>query len=190
MAVLTRKSAPQNPLDNKARIVRLSRLMSMLCMMVAVILGAGLAIYWVVAPIEGIFRHAGIPGFPIWEIGFGVRLMAFLISAVPLACLIWGLLQAGRCFDVFATGTFFTDEPARHLRAFAIAILVSALLKPFAGAALSLLLSTSSLAGRRAVIVNVSSDMLIAFVIAGLIAVVAWVMAQARTLADENAQFI
>jgi hypothetical protein len=175
---------------SQARIVRLSRWMSRLCLASAVALAVGLVIYWLVTPTELVFQHAGMPGFPVWDIGFGVRLMGILISAAPLACLIYGLLQARRCFDASAAGGFFTAEPARGLRSFAIAIVVSTALKPIAGALLSVLLSWSSQPGRKTLILSVSSDTLLALIFAGLIAVIAWVMTQASALADENAQFV
>lgn len=189
MAVTAGSRLARTP-DDRARIVRLSSLMSKLCLAVALVLTGGLVVYWLVTPTEAVFQHAGIPGFPVGEIGIGVRVAAILVSAVPLGCLIWGLLQAGRCFDAFAAGNFFTLEPARRLRAFAIAILLSTILKPVAGAALSVLLSGAGRAGGRTLVLTVGSDTLMALVFAGLIAVIAWVMAQACTLADENAQFV
>jgi hypothetical protein len=64
------------------------------------------------------------------------------------------------------------------------------LLKPVAGAALSILLSWQTYATGKTLVVNFGSDALLALLFAGLIAVIAWVMAEAMAIADENAQFV
>ena len=61
---------------------------------------------------------------------------------------------------------------------------------PVGRAALSMLLSWRTYATGKSLVVNLGSDTLLALLFAGLIAVIAWVMAEATAIADENAQFI
>ena len=153
-------------------------------------LAAGLVAYWVVSADEAIHLDARLPGIAVYPIGWHVRLASMAISALPLACLIWGLLRVRRCFEAFAQGRFFTLENIHGLRDFAVAVFASTLLKPVAGAALSILLSWQTYATGKAVVVSFGSDTLLALLFAGVIAVIAWVMAEAMAIADENAQFI
>jgi hypothetical protein len=146
--------------------------------------------YWVVSADDVIHLDARLPGIAVYPIGWAVRLGCMAISALPLACLIWGLLRVRRCFEAFGQGRFFTRENIHGLRDFAIAVFASTLLKPVAGAALSILLSWQTYATGKTLVVNFGSDALLALLFAGLIAVIAWVMAEAMAIADENAQFV
>ena len=168
----------------------LSRILVYLCGGTSIVLAAALVAYWVVSPDEAIHLDARLPGIAVYPIGWDVRLASMVISALPLACLIWGLLRVRRCFEAFAQGRFFTLENIHGLRDFAIAVFASTLLKPVAGGALSILLSWRTYATGKALVVNFGSDTLLALLFAGVIAVIAWVMAEAMAIADENAQFI
>jgi hypothetical protein len=168
----------------------LSRILAHLCVGTSLVLAAGLAAYWIVNADEVIHLDARLSGIAVHPIGWDVRLLGMVISALPLACLIWGLLRVRRCFERFAQSRFFTIENIHGLRDFAIAVFASTLLKPFAGAALSILLSWRTYATGKTLVVNLGSDALLALLFAGLIAVVASVLAEAMAIADENAQFI
>ncbi|WP_244491408.1 DUF2975 domain-containing protein [Bosea sp. Root381] len=172
------------------RIRRLSRSMATGCLVTSGLLVAAMLSYWVMTPTRALFVQAGIMHGPAAEIGLAIRALAFGISMVPLGALIYGLLSARRCFDAFAAGRIFASEPIGRLKAFSIAVAASALLKPLAGAALSVLLSFSNPAGAKTLSLHVGSDMLIALIFAGTVAVIAWVMAEASDIADENQQFV
>lgn len=172
------------------RIRNLSRVMAMGCLVAAGGLTAAMALYWVVTPSGALFAAAGIATASPAELELGVRALAFLLAMIPLGALAYGLLSARRCFIAFADGHIFSRQPIGHLRTFAIAIAASALLKPFAGAALSVLLSASSTTGTRTLAFAIGSDTLIALIFSGMVAIIAWVMAEASDLADENQQFV
>src|SRR3954462_3005147 len=168
----------------------LSRGLGYMCMCLAIVLPAGLLAYWLVTPDEAVLLGGRLPGIVVHPIGWSVRLGAMVISLVPLALLVWGLMRARQCFEIFALGRFFPFEAIHCLRDLAIAVFASTLLKPFAGAALSVLLSWQTYAGGKTLVFEVGSDFLLALLVAGLIAVIAWVMSEPAAIADENAQFI
>ena len=172
------------------RIRILSRILAHLCLGISIVLAAGLAVYWIVSADDVIHLDARLPGIAVRPIGWDIRSASMVISALPLACLIWGLLRVRRCFEAFAEGRFFTLDNIHGLRDFAVAVFASTLLKPVAGAALSILLSWQTYATGKTLVVNFGSDALLAVFFAGLIAVIAAVMAEAMAIADENAQFI
>ena len=183
-------SQPATSLGRLQRVRSLSRILAHLCIGISIVLAAGLAAYWIVSSDETIHLDARLPGIAIYPIGWDIRLASLAISALPLACLIWGLLRVHRCFEAFAEGRFFTLDNVHRLRDLAIAVFASTLLKPFAGAALSILLSWRTYATGKTLVVTLGSDALLALLFAGLIAVIAWLIAEAIALADENAQFI
>lgn len=172
------------------RIRSLSRLMAIGCLVASGLLTAAMAFYWATTPTHALFSEAGMANSPATEIDLPVRVLGFVISMIPLGALVFGLLNARRCFKAFAVGEIFSREPTRHLKAFAVAVAVSALLKPFAGAALSVLLSASGSTGAKTLALNIGSDTLIALIFSGTVAIIAWVMTEASDVSDENSQFV
>ncbi len=173
-----------------ARVRDVSRLLAHACTAVSIVLSLGLVAYWMASPDEAILRDAQLTGIAIHPIGWPVRLASLAISALPLICLVWGLLRVRGCFRGFAAGRFFTAENVGRLRDLAIAMLASTLLKPLVGAVLSIMLSWKTYASGKAVVISLNSDTLLALLFAGLIAVTAWVMAEANSIAEEHAQFV
>jgi len=172
------------------RIRRLSGAMVFLCQSMPLLLVGGLLFYWFATPAVKLLLSAGLSPVAADTIGSGTRLAGFAISMVPLSVLIWGLLQAQRCFRAFAAARFLTAEPVAGLRGFALGLLISSLVNPFATAALSVLLSWRGPPGTRTLTFNVGSDTLLLILFAGTIAVIAWVLAEAVAIAEENAQFV
>ncbi|PAY10877.1 MULTISPECIES: DUF2975 domain-containing protein [Bradyrhizobium] len=173
-----------------ARISAISRLLAYACTGISFVLAVGLLAYWLASPDEAILRDAGLTGIAFHPIGWLVRLIALVVSALPLAGLIWGLSRVRRCFNSFAAGRFFTADNVAGLRDLAIAMLASTVMKPLIGALLSILLSWQTYAVGKSVVIAFGSDTLLALLFAGLVAVTAWVMAEANAIADEHAQFV
>ncbi len=172
------------------RIRSLSLFMATLCSCTAVLLAAAMLFYWLTTPAGGLLAAAGLGGVAMDEPGYGLRIAGFLISMLPLGALITGLIFARRCFDAFARGEVFSGETVGWLRAFSVAVITSAILKPIAGALLSLLLSWGAGAAHMSLVLSIGSDTLLALIFAGTVAVMAWVMSEAIAIADENAQFV
>lgn len=156
----------------------------------AILLTISQLFYWLTVSASTIAADAQIPREWLGELGPARRLAAFAISFVPLACLVFALMAARRCFGVFATGNFFGQGAIRNLRYFGLGLLASALLKPLSAAALSVLLSWDAPAGQHRLTLGLDSDMMLTLLVACIIAVITWVMAEASALAEENAQFI
>lgn len=71
-----------------------------------------------------------------------------------------------------------------------LGVAASAVLKPLAGAALAVLLSWNGPDGAKTLVLAVGSDTLISLLFAGIVAVFAWIMAEAVEISDENDQFV
>ncbi|MBN9530435.1 MAG: DUF2975 domain-containing protein [Alphaproteobacteria bacterium] len=176
--------------DRMNRIRRVSAIMAHACLAVAALLTLGLAVYWWVTPAEGLFRQAGLQLAPPAELATTLRLGTFAIAMTPLAALVYGLFAARRCFAAFAAGHVFSREAIGGLRAFAVAAAISALLQPLAGAALGVVLSGASPTGGHSLVINVGSDTLLSLLFAAMVGLIAWILAEATEIADENQQFV
>ncbi len=172
------------------RLRSVSRWMAHACLLASALCAVALAIYWFAAPQADLLAAAQISFPALREVSFETRIAALAISMVPLAVLIWGLLNVRRCFVLFSQGRIFTAEVVDGFRRFSLALLMSALLKPFAGAALTALLSWGGPTGTRMVAIHLGSDTLFSLLFAGAMMVVVWVMSEAIAIADENAQFV
>lgn len=176
------------------RVRRLSEVMAMASVAVAVLLTVAMLLYWCLTPADTLFRHAGLVLPPPMGVGLGVglpvRLVAFAVAMIPLGALILGLLKARRCFRCFAAGRIFSRDAAQSLRGFALGVGASALLKPFAGAALGLLLGALSPGQTRSLVLNIGSDTLLSLLFAAMVAVIAGVLVEAADVAAENDQFV
>lgn len=173
-----------------ARLRHLSGWMAQGCLATCMALPLAMGAYWFTTPSRALFGAAGLPGVPPMELALTVRTLGFFIAVVPLGALVFGLLNARRCFRDFAVGRLYGLSTITRLRAFALGVAASALLKPLAGAALSLLLSWHAGPGGKSLVLTVGSDTLIALLFAGTVAILAWVMGEAMALSDENQQFV
>jgi hypothetical protein len=182
------KTAPAGARTDRLR--RLSGALAMVCLGVALLLPALMAAYWWLTPAEALFRQAGLGLAPPPALAWPVRLAGFALAMIPLAALVLGLLSARRCFASFAAGRIFSVDAARGLRGFALWVGASALLKPVAGAALSLLLGATSPGETRSLVLSIGSDTLLTLLFAAMVALVASVLVKAAEIAAENEQFV
>lgn len=186
-------TAPTVDPSRQARLKRI-RLFSLVLARCFVVLAGLLTVillfYWLNNSAGSIAADAQIPPEWLSNLGPGRRLAGFAISFVPLACLVFALMAASRCFSAFAAGHFFGQGAIKNLRYFSLGLLASALLKPLAAAALSVLLSSDAPAGQHRLTLGLDSDTMLTLLAAGIIAVITWIMAEASALAEENEQFI
>ncbi len=148
-------------------------------------------IYWAVAdPTELAARGnlaAGAIQAPLfsWQ-----RIAGAVVTEVPLALLMIGLWQARNCFKPFSAGRVFTADAVRCLRQFAGWVMVSVAAGIVAGAVISALLTMHNPANMRHLAIGVGSDQIFTLFFAGMVWLMAAVIAQGQTLAEENAAFI
>ena len=183
----------RTPLSADRRLARLRRLsgwMAVACMGVALVLPLTMTAYWLATPSSTVFAAAGLARVPPMDLSLGVRVLGLALAMIPLGALVYGLLNARQCFADLAAGHIFRPATIARLRAFAMGVAASALLKPFAGAALSVLLSWHGAPGEKSLVLTVGSDTVIGLLFAGTVAVMAWVMGEAMALSEETEQFV
>lgn len=167
---------------------RVSKVMSALCLFSMLLLPTWIAIIWLEPDLFRLF--APDSNFKPESWSTTIRVIGFLISMIPSGVLIYGLFRLHRLFQRYATGQIFTTDAARHLKHFAVAILLQSLLQPMRGTALSVLLTFNNPPGKRSVTFHFGSDEIEALVIGGLLLVIAWIMGEGARIAEENRQFV
>ncbi|MFC3682719.1 DUF2975 domain-containing protein [Hydrogenophaga luteola] len=173
------------------RVRRISRWMVAACWALLVTLPPALVVYWATASADQLAAHANLPAqaiaapLALWQ-----RVAGAAVTAVPLGLLLAGVWQARRCFGMFAQGQVFTLQATALLGRFAGWVAWAALASMLAGSATSVLLTLNNPPGQRHLSVGIGSDLVFTLFFAGLVWLMAAVIAQGQTLAEENEGFV
>jgi hypothetical protein len=176
------------PLD---RLARLSRVMEIMTDVgIALVLGLTVACFlipdWSRNLLLAKLGQAGA-ALPVTP---QARLAAAGVVAIPVAVMLYGLLNVRALFRELGRGRVFTGQAARHLQIFAATVLAQAPLGPLTSAALSVAVSMTDETGARMHAITFSLHDYYALLVGGVLLAVATVMREAARLSDENASFV
>lgn len=169
----------------------MSRLLALACWVLMVALPPMFAWFWAVATPGQIAARINLPvdviqgSLMLWQ-----RVAGGCVSAVPLALLLAGLWHARKCFGLFAQGQVFTLQAVVALKRFASLATASFASSFLVSTVLSTLLTINNTPGTRQISIGVSTDQVIALFFAGMVWLMAAVIAQGLHLAEENANFV
>lgn len=172
-------------------IKRVSRLMAAACLFLIVVLPIGVAVYWIWADTTELVVRAHLAPdsvqapLTIWQ-----RVVGALITQIPLAMMLIGLWHARNCFNLFASGRVFTAQAVHYLRQFAFWVLASTVAGMLAVPAISVLLTFYNEPGTRQLAISFGSDQIFVLFAAGMVWLMAAIIGQGLSLAEENANFI
>jgi hypothetical protein len=173
------------------RLQRTSQFLTLICWVLIIALPPLFAWFWAVATPAQLAGRVNLPAdtvqgaLMVWQ-----RVVGGLISAVPLGLLLAGLWHARKSLALFATGQIFTLQTAFALRRFASFATASFASSFVASTALSTLLTINNMPGTRQIAIGVSTEQVIALFFAGIVWLMAAVIAQGQQLAEENAHFV
>ena len=172
-------------------LFRLSRVLAFLCLLAMLLIPLTLAALW--WQLDWLIANA--PEFqqlPIdpTRIGLGVKLLGFGVSMVSSSFILYGLHRLRIVFQLFASGETFSRETASGIRAFALMVVVGAIVRPFATALLTVLLTMGNQPGSRMLSLGFGSGELQAIFVGLVFFAIAHVMAEGQRIADENAQIV
>lgn len=118
------------------------------------------------------------------------RLMALACALVPTAFDVWALWALSKLFLVYAKGEVFTRSALRSLNHVALALVGGVITAFFAHGAETTALSWPLGHGHRFISLSFGSGDVATLFWAGVVLVIARVMAEGSLLADENAKFV
>ncbi len=175
----------------KTRLQLASCAMMWGCRLLLLALPVALATYWLSASDAALVSGAHLPTHAVAQpLADWQRIVAALIAAVPLALLLVGLKQAGSCFQMFSRGQVFTLQAARLLGSFAAWVAWAALASLLADSAISSLLTLDNPPGQRHLSVAIGSEQVLLLFFAGMVWLMASVITQGHSLAEENEGFV
>ncbi|MDD2770306.1 MAG: DUF2975 domain-containing protein [Methylococcus sp.] len=174
-----------------AHIRRLSRWMGWACLALVVVLPITLMVYWATAEAPELAMQGNLPATALqaplqaWQ-----RWACAAVTAVPLGMMLMGLRQARRCFVQFADGQIFTAQATAHLRRFAMWVAAAALGAIVSGAITSVLLTLHNPPGMRHLSIGVGSSQVLTLFFAAVVWLMADIIGQGQSLAEENDAFV
>jgi len=181
-------SPVSDPMD---RIRRLSLIMQVVVIVGSLLVELGLVWIWLSPEIimSVVLEHLGLSGSDV-VLDVRARVLGFLISTLPFSLLFYALYQAFCLFAGYRRGEFFTSRAARRLRHIALSVIGGIFLKPLVQAALSAALTYGAGHGNRLIVMGFSSQGYLMGALGGLLLAIAYVMAEAVRIAEENQKII
>jgi hypothetical protein len=189
-----KNASPQDPSGRERQVGRLrraGRTLAAVCLVLATVLPLAALAALLGMPPEELAQRAGLtwsgalPPLAPWQ-----RVAAVLVGLAPVGLLARGLVGARRGLVSVARGELFSAQAVAGLRGFAGWASAAALAGLVAPAVASVLLSYGFGPGQRQLALGVSSSALLQLLTSGLVWLIAGLLAEARALADENAQFV
>jgi len=169
------------------RVARVSRWMASVCLALVAALPIAIALIAFLDP-KQVMR--GLADVGITSLDQRGQIIVFVVSMVSSLPLMWGLFQLRGLFLCYAAGDVFSQAASRFLSRFALALLLDAGAKVLSRTVQVLLLTMDSPPGQRALSIGISSDEIGKVFLGVTFMVVAWVMAEAAKVADENRSFL
>jgi hypothetical protein len=119
-----------------------------------------------------------------------VHLLAVLASLPGIGVGLFALLQVWHLFGAYGRGIVFGSAASTRLRRLGWALMATALLRPLTQTSVVLLLTLNNPPGRRQLVLTFDWQDYLALLFGGLLMAMAWAMAEASRLEQENASFV
>lgn len=134
------------------------------------------------------YEHGGVNLSSSQPLAF--RLLALVCAFAPTAFTMWALWSLRRLFLLYAKGSVFSAEALTALNHVAVALFAGVIVAFIMQAPISFALSWPRGAHHHEISLSFGSGDVVRLFMAGVVLVVARVMAEARRVADENAKFV
>ncbi len=174
-----------------ARVRRVSRFMAGLSLVVAALIVLLDVLVWLdPAAVEAGARDLLPDPALLIEITPLAWTVAFVLTQLLIALLVYALWQAFRLFRAFGRGEVFTPEAGDRLRRIGAAFVVVPFAEVLGTGVTSTLLTLGNPEGQRAVAISVEPVHVILGLAGGLVLVIGWVMAEAARLSSDLEQIV
>lgn len=178
--------------QSQISLARLSRLMAWLSAAGFVLVPAIITVIFLYpdqsAALMFKLDHLGVPLDS--SVPFAYRVAALICALIPAAFTMWALWSLRALFLHYAQGVVFSRAALSALNHVAIALFAGVIMGFVMQAPISAILSWHLGAGHRAISLGFGSGDISTLFMAGVVLVIARVMAEARRVADENESFV
>lgn len=186
-------SATTSPAASRFR--RMSAVLAWGCLLAAIGIPILTAWVWFAMPPVEVFqstlRRAPLDPAALTEwFDLGPRALGFALALVPALFSVPALLHARRCLSLFAEGVRFDRRIVAALRGFSGMTALQTATGFLVQAPITLVLTYSQGPGRREIALGIGSEQIYELFFAGVVWLIASVMAEAADIARENSEFV
>lgn len=179
-------------MGNMLHIQRVSRAFRFLFLGWFICTPIGYGVFWLGinhVPVSFIRHDFPIPG-SLLPLSFSLRCAALAISLLPMCVQLSGLWTLIRLFTLYGQGSIFTVRHVKYFRRLGYILLLWTGAGILYRALIGIVLSWVASPGQVTLSLGLTSTNLTAFIIGGIVLVIAWIMDEGRKLADEQALFV
>lgn len=177
------------------KIERVSRYFRILFQIMLIAALALEAIIWITAPVSLNFLHA--LGSNIIPIGYfpyldgqafstTTKLYGFLVSMIPTGIHLFILYFLIKLFRLFEQSEIFTPLNVRYIRNIGYLLLIGQLLLPIYEALIGVVITWQNVPGHRLAMVSVGTNNIGMILVALLVILISWIMAEGCKLREEQ----
>ncbi len=190
----TERSSIADPSAPRARLRRMARWMQALVAAGALVLVAVPFVLWSAdlqtfeSTVRGMVPASEQP--ILFTITPRLKMFAIAATFPSIGLGLFALLQVWHLFGAYGRGIVFGSEASERLRRLGWALAVTALLRPLTQTCVILLLTLYNPPGERQLLLTLDWQDYLALLFGGLLMAMAWAMAEANLLEQENASFV
>lgn len=176
-------------MENLSKIKRVSKNIYSLLSVLLVLIPSYYFIHWVFINYfhEPLFTvNTTASPLVLHKLTLKVQIIGFIASLMPVSALVYCLLNVRKLFSYYKEGIIFSFEHVSIFKNMAKALLWWAMLSIVYESIKSILFSLGNPPGERIIAVGLEPDQIMAFMLGGVIFVIAWVMDEGRILSEEN----
>jgi len=174
--------------DNTHRIRRTSRFFIYLFRSLMVLAPLVLLAVWIfMNDFLPMMQHEMLPEFVRLPLPMSARVLGFCVTLIPLSLFLYANSILIRLFRLYEAGQIFSADNVSCFRRLSRVLMAWCLVGILSDPLFSVALTLHHPPGERILSIGLGSPDLTALLIGGILAVISWVMDEARTLKEEQA---
>lgn len=172
---------------NTDRIRRTSRLFIRVLLMFMVLVPLGDCILWIfMNDLLGPIQHELLPSYVRLPLPVKARFLGWVVSLLQLAVFLYATATLLRLFRLYEQGRIFDDENVRCFSLLSRSLICWCVMGVLVDPLQSIALTLHHPEGQRMLSLGLSSDDLSFLLVGGILAVISWVMEEARKIKEEQ----
>lgn len=170
----------------RQRISSVSRRFAKACLGLMVLGPVVAGVYWLTAGAQALSISWLDGVVPIHALTPFLRIVCFGLTLLAALPLLRGLNHLRRLFLLYANGTMFGEPNVAALRGFGQSLILFAVAQALFRPVIAVALSAGNPPGARVLSIEVTTGMVVAGFVGGVLLVIAWVMDEARMIDEEQ----
>lgn len=178
-------------MDNAQRITTVSRKLRLVCIGLIFLQPIACGLFWIF--FNRLYAIAPMVALPVHidhNLSAVTRFLAFLSGLLPLGAVLYGLKRLKDLFALYEKGRIFTGENVACFRSLGRTLIVWSVCEVLRTSLLSIVLTLPNPPGHRMFTLGFDSAELAALFVGIVVAIISWVMDEARKIQEDQCLII